>query len=172
MMICGPAGALVDVHHVGDDPVARPVRLAGHLLAHRQDGLGPAQIHDDVAALEAADDAGDQLALLVPVLVEDVLALGLAHALQDHLLGGLGGDAAEGLPGAVQLQHVAVFGVLLLGLGLILLVVEDLEQQLVALDGVGVELVGVLQGHLVARDGHLRHDLDDLEQVDPTDSGR
>jgi hypothetical protein len=75
---------------------------------------------------------GDQLALLVAVLVEDVVPLGLAHPLQDHLLGGLGGDAAEALPGLVELEDVPVLGVLLLGLGLILLVVEDLEQELVA----------------------------------------
>ena len=50
-----------------------------------------------VAALEAADDAGDELALAVLVLVEDVVALGVADALDDDLLGGLRGDAAEAL---------------------------------------------------------------------------
>src|SRR6185369_42081 len=107
------------------DAVAGAVGLAGHLLAHGQDRLGPAQIDDDVAALEAADDARDELALLVAVLVEDVLALGLAHALQDDLLRGLRGDAAEGLPGLVELEDMPVLAVLLLGAGLILLVVED-----------------------------------------------
>jgi hypothetical protein len=59
------------------------------------DGLGLADIDDQVAALEAADDAGDDLALAVLVLVVHVVALGLADALVDHLLGGLRGDAAE-----------------------------------------------------------------------------
>src|SRR5262249_29660860 len=94
-----PARGLVDVDAVGDDPVARPVRLARHLIAHRQHRLGAAQVDDDVAALEPPHDAGDQLALAILVLVEDVLALRLAHALQNDLLGGLGGDAAEPLPG-------------------------------------------------------------------------
>ena len=71
------------------------VRLARHLLAHRQDRLVAADVDDEVAALEAPDDAGDELALAVLELVEDVVALRLAHALDDHLLGGLRGDAAE-----------------------------------------------------------------------------
>jgi hypothetical protein len=40
-------------------------------------------------------DAVDDLAHAVLVLVELLLALHLAHALHDHLLGGLRGDAAE-----------------------------------------------------------------------------
>ncbi len=71
--------------------------LARHLLAHRQHRLGAAEVDDDVAALEAPHDARDELALALLVLVEDVLALGLAHALQDDLLRGLRGDAAEAL---------------------------------------------------------------------------
>ena len=62
------ARRLVDVEDVGHDAVAGAVRLARHLLAHRQDRLGAAQVDDDVAALEAAHDAGDQLALAVLVL--------------------------------------------------------------------------------------------------------
>ena len=41
------------------------------------------------------DDAGDDVADAVLVLLEHHLALGLADALQDDLLGGLRGDAAE-----------------------------------------------------------------------------
>ena len=91
------ARVFVDVEDVGLDAVAGAVRLARHLLAHRQHRLGAAEVDDDVAALEAPDDAGDELALAVLVLVEDVLALGLADALEDDLLGGLRGDAAEPL---------------------------------------------------------------------------
>ena len=93
------ARVLLDVEHVGGDAVAGAVRLARHLLAHRQDGLVAADLDDEVAALEATHGAGDQLALAVLELVVDVLALGLAHALDDHLLGGLRGDAAELLDG-------------------------------------------------------------------------
>src|SRR3546814_15790861 len=49
----------------------------------------------DVAALDALDDAGHQLADAILPLVHDLRPLGLAHALHDHLLGGLGCDAAE-----------------------------------------------------------------------------
>ena len=47
-------------------------------------------------------------------------------------------------------EQLAVLGVLLLGLGLILLVVEDLEQQLVADLGLEVEAVGVDDGDFLA----------------------
>src|SRR5262249_7857437 len=133
------ARRLVDVDDVGDDAVAGAERLAGHLVAHGQEGLGPAQVDDDVAALEPPDDPRDELALPVLVLIEDVVALRLAYALQDDLLGGLGGDATEPLPGPVQLEELAVLGVLLLGPGLILLIVEDLEQQLVTHVGLEAE---------------------------------
>src|SRR4029077_3745864 len=106
------ARALVDVDDERHDAVARAVRLTRHLVAHGQHGLGAAQVDDDVAALEPPHDARDELALAVLVLVEDVLALGLADALHDHLLGRLRGDASEALPGAVELEELAVLGVL------------------------------------------------------------
>src|SRR5262249_60249590 len=49
------ARGLVDVDDERDDAVARAVRLARHLVAHRQHRLSAAQIHDEAAALEAAD---------------------------------------------------------------------------------------------------------------------
>ena len=72
------------------------VALAVHLLAARQQRLHAlAQLHERVARVGLLDDPGDQLAHAVLVLLEDVVALGLADPLQDHLLGRLGGDAAE-----------------------------------------------------------------------------
>src|SRR4029078_12001634 len=136
------ARGLVDVDDVGDDAIASPVRFAWPLIAHRQPRLRDPPVDDDVAALEPPHDARDQLALAVLVLVEDVLALGLAHALQDDVLGRLRGDAAEALPGAVELEQLAVLGVLLLRAGLILLVVEDLEEELVADVRLEIELLG------------------------------
>ena len=53
------------------------------------------EVDDDRALLEAADDPVHDLALAIAVLVEDVVALGVAQALDDHLLRGLGEDAAE-----------------------------------------------------------------------------
>ena len=93
--------------------------------------LGAAEVDDDVAALEPAHDARDELALAVLVLVEDDVALGVADALEDDLLGRLRGDAAEALAARLQLEQLAELVVLLLGRA-VLLVVEDLEAELVA----------------------------------------
>src|SRR4029078_12269688 len=63
------------------------------VAAHRS--LGAAEVDDDVAELDALDDAGDDLADAVLELFELALALGVADLLEDHLLGGLGGDTPE-----------------------------------------------------------------------------
>ena len=60
-----------------------------------------AHVQDHRPRLDAVDRAGHELALAVGELVEDGIALGLAQALQDDLLGGLGADPAEGV--AVEL---------------------------------------------------------------------
>ena len=132
---------LVDVDHVGPDAVVRPVVLAGHLLLQGQHGLGAAEVDDDRALLEAADDAVDDLALPVLVLVVDVLALRLANALDDHLLRGLGENAPEA-------RRV------------------ELDADLVADLGVGVELVGRVEGDLGGVGGHLVDHLAELEELD------
>ena len=49
----------------------------------------------DVAALDALDGAGEQVVLALEEVVQDLLALGVADLLQDHLLGRLRADAAE-----------------------------------------------------------------------------
>jgi hypothetical protein len=49
------ARGAVDVEAVGLDAVADAERLARHLLAHRQDRLGLADLDHEGAALEAAD---------------------------------------------------------------------------------------------------------------------
>ena len=48
-----------------------------------------------MAELDALDDAGDDFADAVLEFLELALALGVADLLEDDLLGGLGGDAAE-----------------------------------------------------------------------------
>ena len=51
------ARVAIDVEAVRLDRVADAVALARHLLAHRQHGLGLADVDDERAALEAAHDA-------------------------------------------------------------------------------------------------------------------
>jgi hypothetical protein len=78
--------------------------FAVHLLGARQERLHPlAQLDERVARIRLLDDAGDELAHAVLVLVEHHVPLGLADALEDHLLGGLRGDAAEVLRRGVAL---------------------------------------------------------------------
>ena len=86
---------LLDFENDRLDALADVVRLAGNLFAARQQALGLAEADGGGPALEAADGAVDQVALLGVELVEDRVALFLAEVLDQHLLGGLGGDAAE-----------------------------------------------------------------------------
>ena len=60
-----------------------------------EDGFGGAEFDHDVAALGATDGAGDDIADLVLILLEDLVLLDFAEALVEQLLGGLGGDTAE-----------------------------------------------------------------------------
>ena len=84
---------------LGDDRLhahAVVVALAVDLLGlgeQRLDAL--AQLHERVARVGLLDDPRDHLADAVLVLLEHHVALGLADALEDHLLGGLRGDPAE-----------------------------------------------------------------------------
>ena len=72
------------------------VALAVDLLGAREERLDAlAQLHERVAVVGLLDDAGDQLAHAVAVLLVHHVPLGLADPLQDDLLGGLRGDAAE-----------------------------------------------------------------------------
>ena len=73
------ADAVVDADHF-----ARDLRVAA------DHALGAAQVDDDMAELDALDDAGDDLADPVLELLELALALGVADLLEDDLLGGLG----------------------------------------------------------------------------------
>ena len=49
----------------------------------------------DVAALDALDGARQQVVVALEEVVQDLLALGVADLLQDHLLRRLRADAAE-----------------------------------------------------------------------------
>ena len=88
-------GGLADLHDVGLHPGAVVVAVARDLLGLRQERLDPAEVEQRVAGVGLLDDAGDDVALATRVLLVLHLALGLADALQDDLLGRLRGDAAE-----------------------------------------------------------------------------
>ena len=142
-----PFARELDVEDVGADAVTLAVALARDLLLLRQDRVGAAQVHDDVLALEALHDAGEQLAFPVFELVEDDAALGLADALDDVLLCRLRRDAPE-------------------------LLLRQLREQLVADLGVGIERrLRVLHRDLVRRVGDLIDDGLDLEELDLADVG-
>ena len=84
-----------DVVDVGADAVAVAEGLARDQLVAAHDALAAAEVDDDVAVLDALDLAVDDLADAVLELLVLAVALGLAHLLDDDLLGRLGGDAAE-----------------------------------------------------------------------------
>ena len=119
------------------------VALALDLLGLGQQRLDAlAQLHERVARVGLLHDAGDQLADAVAVLLEHHVALGLADALQDHLLGGLRGDPPE-----VVGRDVAFV---------------DLVAVLLELGGVDFRLLGFAQlAGLGVDDGALVDRLDD-----------
>ena len=90
-----PAAAAIDLEQERAHAIADPQILLGNHLVARQHRLDASGLDDRVSALDALDRAGDQMLLAREEVVEDLLALGVADLLQDHLLGGLRADAAE-----------------------------------------------------------------------------
>ena len=90
-----PALLAADIIDIGADAVAGAERLARQALVAPDDRLAAAQIDDDVAVFDPLDRRRNDLADAVLVLVVLALALGIAHLLDDDLLGVLRGDAAE-----------------------------------------------------------------------------
>ena len=89
-------GGAPDLEDERLDVLADAVVLQGALLGGGEDRLHVlADVEDDRPRLDAVDRAGHQLALAAGELVEDLVALDLADALEDDLLGGLGADPAE-----------------------------------------------------------------------------
>ncbi len=89
--------ALLAAHvvDIGAHAVAVLVVLARDQFVAADDRLAAAEVDDHVAVLDALHRAVDDLADAILVFVELAVALGLAHLLDDDLLGRLGGDAAE-----------------------------------------------------------------------------
>ena len=133
------------------DVLADPVVLEGRLLGRGQDRLGPGdaaladELEDDRPRLDPVDRAGDQFAVAAGELVEGDVALGLAQALEDDLLGRLGMDPAERV------------GIHLL----------DLDE--VAEDGCRIEHLGLVEAELGQRVGHFADR--DLGPEDPDLAG-
>src|SRR5579872_4971763 len=86
---------LAYVIDIGAYPLALAEAFARQQLVAAQDSLGAAQIDDDVAELDALDQAVDDFADAVLEFVELTLTFGVAHLLNDDLFRGLGRDAAE-----------------------------------------------------------------------------
>ncbi len=128
-------GVLRDRLDDGAHAVADGVVLRARLFLARNLRFDAADFRDDVAALEALDHRVDDLADALAELAVDLLALGLAHALGDDLLGGLRGDAAELLGFLRELDLHPDFGFL------------------------AVELLGLAERDLPGGVGHVGHDL-------------
>ena len=151
------AGAALAGHHIHDvdlQHLALGVHLAGHLLVAGQDGLAAlAQIegNDALLGVNAGDGGLHDVVGAGLDLAQLLAALGLADALTDDVLCGLGGDAAKvlGLEGGHDpVAHlIALADVLCLGdADLAVLVVpvlighDVLDEGDVELAGVGVDL--------------------------------
>src|SRR5256712_10297205 len=176
----GSLAAQLDVEDEGPDAVALAVALTWDLLRLGQDGVRPTQVDDDVLLLEALHDPGEELALAALELVVDDVALSIPHALDDVLLGGLGGDAAEYLRRQLGEQLVADLGVRIeldarLGERHLILRVLDVVDDRLALEefylaqlGVelGLDVLLVTEGLLGRRQHRLLERLDDDVAVD------
>ena len=162
----GALGGLANLDDVRLQPGAVLVALVGNLLGLGQQRLDPAQVEQRVALVVLLDDAGDDVALAAGVLLVLHVPLGLADALEDHLLGRLGGDATEVVGGVLPLPHDVAVLVELLGVDVDLAGVGvDRDDGL--LGGLGHALVGGDQGVGQSLeegvDGDALLPLDDLE---------
>ena len=95
------AGAALGADHVHDvdlQGLALGVHLAGHLLVAGQDGLAAlaqVQRHDALLGIHAGNGGLHDVMCAGLDLAQLLAALGLADALTDDVLCGLGGNAAE-----------------------------------------------------------------------------
>jgi hypothetical protein len=69
--------------------------FAGNLFALGQDGFDPLKVDDQIAAFPASNASGDDLSFAFEKFFVQAAALGLADALDEHLLGRLGSDAGQ-----------------------------------------------------------------------------
>ena len=105
-------GTLRRLAHLDDvrlEPAAVLVPLVLHLLGLREQRLHPTEVEQGVALVGLLDDARDDVAFAAGVLLVLHLALGVANALEDHLLRRLRGDATEVLRRVVPLANDMAF---------------------------------------------------------------
>src|SRR5207248_10603903 len=130
--------ALRATAHLGDDGLdarALLVALAVHLLGPRQKRLDLPEVDEDIVPVAGLlDDPGHDLADAVDVLVVHHRALRLADALQDHLLRGLRGDAAE-----VVRRHVLALDLALRDVGPVDLELVVRDQGVLPLPGLDLQ---------------------------------
>jgi hypothetical protein len=86
------------------------IALAGHHLVARQGGLGAAQAQGDALRRNRLHRAVDDIAFALNVFLILAFALRLADALEDDLLGRLGGNPAEVGWGRLHRHHVPELG--------------------------------------------------------------
>ena len=99
-----------DFEDVGLDPRSSLQSFVGDALRRRHQGLGITEVENQVAMVGLLHEARDEVALAAFVEVEYLLTLGVAEALQNHLLGGLRGDSSEVIRGVFPLaDDIAVF---------------------------------------------------------------
>ena len=153
---------LADLDDVGLDALVVVVALGGGLLGRRQQRLDALRAADErVAAVRLLHDAGDDVAHAVDVLLEDLLALGLADDLQDDLLGRLRGDARDVGRRDVLLLDDRAFEVL----GLVADELVDVDAAVVAVDR-DPDLVLEVEHLLVGGSEGLLEAVEDDELVD------
>src|SRR5690606_23904068 len=92
----GSTGFGTDIDQNRTDPVVDTENFTSNQLFTGQHGLGIVpEIDNKVFARHFLDSATHQLAYAIAILVGNEGALGVAHLLHDHLLGGLRGNATE-----------------------------------------------------------------------------
>ena len=109
----GPAAAAAHLHHVDADGIALFEDFAVDLLGTGEQRVSLVSAGADAnghvigGGLDAQHRAGENLMLLGGEALKDHAPLGLANALDDDLLGSLGGDAAKGLGLHIHIHQVA-----------------------------------------------------------------
>ena len=89
------AGRAIDTQQKSLDAVADTQVLARDHLVTRQNGLDLSGLNDRIAPLHSLDRTGNEVLLALKEVIEDLLALGVADLLQNHLLGGLCANPAK-----------------------------------------------------------------------------
>ncbi len=136
----GPLVGPADLHHIDLEAHSLHVALSPDLLAGGEEGLGglgaraDAQAGPAGAGVNAGNHTGEQLMLFGAELIINHAPLGLTHPLNNHLPGGLGGNAAK------------VAGL-------------DFHPHHVPQTGGGELLPGFLQAHFGVRVVHHLHDV-------------